>query len=353
MARDNGQAVFFEEIAIGGPPPLRIEHRKDIQVLNVRLDRDNPRLRYAQALNPGKTLADLLFEENDTRLLKEDIRVNGQLDAVYLRQDLDGHYTAIEGNRRVACMHALHELYPDDPRFAVLNAKVLPPNTPEAKQALLMAQYHVAGKLKWSAHEKAGHIYHMYKVLKVTDEQLKATLHMGMPAIKQAIEAYEMLTERYCSVQGGKYATQAEGKWSFFAELYKVRDFRAKVLKDKDGNIPDRYWADTFCEWVGEGRIPTAADVRKLALILANDRANQVFRSRPADIAFAEAMTVADTANPASNSKFFKAVQAVVDTGLQANMADIATAAGNDKAQKLLASARSSIDMILKQAAVV
>lgn len=347
--RVNDQLVF-EEILIGGePPPLRLEQAR-VPIDDVRLDTGNPRLRYQQLMFPEKSLSDLLFEENDTRLLKEDILRNGLIDPPYLRRDPDGKFTVIEGNRRTAVMQKLHADHPTDDRFASMYARILPGDTPVDRQALLMAQFHIAGKLKWNAHEKAGHIYTMWKKLQVPMDQLKATLHMGEPAIRATVAAYEMLTERYATIDNGKYKDKADGKWSYFAELYKTKDLRVRVAGDKNGLPADPYFADRFCRWVGETRIPQAVDVRKLPMILKDSRALAQFEGN-VDGAFERALEIAQS-DPAEKSKFFKALRDLHKAGLAANMFDIQMAASDDKAKKALSDAKKILEGISRQASI-
>lgn len=347
----NGQ-MLFEEVFIGGePPPLRLEQTR-VNIDDVRLDKDNPRLKYQQMLYPNMSLVDLLFNENDTRLLKDDINKNGLIDPPYLRRDEDGKFTAIEGNRRTACMTKLHAEFPHDTRFATMFARILPVDTPAAKQALLMAQFHISGKLKWDAHERAGHVYDMWAHLDVSMEQLKSTLHMGEPAIRQMVEAYRMLNDHYKTIDNGKYQAAADGKWSFFAEFFKQKVFREKVMATKDGATPDPFFRDRFCRWVGEGRLPRAEDVRKLPAILADANAKVEFEQRPAIEAFEAAVNIAE-ADPASKSKFFKAVRDLHKAGLAANMNDIMLAASDEKARKHLIDAKSVLDNISRQASIL
>lgn len=350
--RTNGDSqMVFEEIMLGDPPPLRLEQIR-VPTSRVRLDSGNPRLRYQQQLHPDKKLDELLFNEQDTRHLKEDIRKNGLIDPPYLRRDEDGDYTAIEGNRRTACMLRLHSEYPEDPKFATIYARVLPAHTSPQKQALLMASFHVAGKLKWNAHEKAGHIYELHTRLGATMDTLKTLLHMGEPAIKQSIAAYEMLVDRFAKIDGGAYRSQADGKWSYFAELFKIKPLRMRVMPDSDGAVPQPLWADNFCRWVGTGRLPHAEDVRKLPLILSNQKARDIFENeRDTETAFAHALEVAGQSDPAQKSKFLKAVKEMIAAGKVANMNDFMVIAENPVGARQLDEARALLDKISKQAA--
>jgi len=277
---DQPQAVLFEEISLrGAPPPLKILHTK-VPTEKVRFDTSNPRLRYKKTLFPDKTDKELLFAEHDTPWLLKDIEANGVLDPIYARAE-NSFYIAVEGNRRTAVMQELQARHPDNSAFAYIPARILPQQTTDEQEALLMASFHVAGKVKWEAHEKAGHIYEMLETLHIPVSELVATLHMGAPAIKKAAESYKLL-EHFKRIDGGTYAAQAEGKWSFFSEMLKIKEFNERHQKSQD-------WDDQFCRWVGEGRLPRAEAVRDLPLILKKVRARSVFENEPADSAFEKA----------------------------------------------------------------
>jgi len=339
----SAQPVLFEEISLrGAPPPLKIQHSK-VPTDKVRFDLDNPRLKYKQQLFPDKTIKELLFAEHDTPWLLKDIEANGVLDPIYVRAE-DGFYKAVEGNRRTAVMQELLTKYPDNPNFAYIPARILPQQTTEEQEALLMASFHVAGKVKWEAHEKAGHIYEMLEILHLPITELVATLHMGAPAIKKAAESYKLL-EHFKRVDGGKYAAQAEGKWSFFSEMLKVKEFHERHQKSQD-------WDDEFCRWVGEGRLPRAEAVRDLEAILKKVRAKTVFESEAPEFAYEKALKEVDRSDPSRNSRFYKHLENMIISGRDATLSDLEAASSNEAARDALLEAHSVLLSFMEKSGV-
>lgn len=345
MAEDNGnKQQVFEEIMLHKPPPLKIQHTR-VPTNKVRFDTENPRLKYQKQLFPDKTDKELLFAEKDTPWLLRDIAEKGILEAIYVKQLPDGQgWVVVEGNRRTAVMQELQGKHPDNPNYAYIPAKVLPEQTTAEQQAVLMASYHVAGKIKWDAHEKAGHIWYMTNTLRIPESELVTTLHMGAPAIKKASESYGLL-EHFKRCDGGKYADQAEGKWSFFAEMLKVKDFYERHKKSQD-------WADTFCRWVGEKRIPKAEDVRVLPLIMKKSKARSLFEDEPANVAFEKASREVDKSTPSRNSKFYKDLENLITSGKAASLDDLEMGGSNEVARDTLLEAHGVLLTFMEKAGV-
>jgi hypothetical protein len=337
------RAQVFEEITLNGQL-VRIKH-SSVSIDLVDFDKENPRLKFEKEMQPGKTDLQLLFEHNDTPWLKKDIEDKGVLDAIYVRETADGRYVAIEGNRRTAVQKTLHEEHPDNPRFNCIPVRILPASVTPEQEALLMASFHIAGKIRWDAHEKAGHVYHMKEKLKLPMEELQNTLHMGAPMIKRIAQSYEML-ERYKAIDGGKYAAGAQGKWSFFNELLKIKEFRTRIEKKPE-------FVESYIRWVAEGRLPNSVDVRTLEKIMKQGgTALRLFETENADVAFEKAKVEVEKANPALNSKLFKLLEAVVKVGGSATMDDIATARDNDTARGTTIEAYDTLVRFMEQAGV-
>src|SRR5207248_1873778 len=102
--------------------------------------------------------------------------------------------------------------------------------------------------------------------------------------------------DRFLTIDDCKYAKQGEKKWSYFLEFQKSKDLRAELKKRAD-------FADDYCRWVGEGRIPEGADVRRLASILRHPDARAKFEK---GLPFKDAIKMVETAEPEQGSDFFK-----------------------------------------------
>jgi hypothetical protein len=274
----------------------------------------------------------------------KDIEEKGVLDAIYVKALPVGGWIVVEGNRRTAVMQELLGKHPDNPAFAYIPARVLPEQTSAEQEALLMASYHVAGKIKWEAHEKAGHIWYMVNTLRIPESEMVSTLHMGAPSIKKAAESYGLL-EHFKKIDAGKYADQAEGKWSFFAEMLKQKDFADRHKKGQD-------WDDEFCRWVGEKRIPKAEDVRDLPLILAKLKARTLFLNEPVEVAFDKARKEVDKATPSRNSKFYKDLENLIVSGKGASLNDLEEASNNEAARDTVIEAYQVIGAFIERAGV-
>jgi hypothetical protein len=336
--------MIFEEIMLLDPPPLRIKHAR-IPVTQIQFDPENPRLKYLKELFPGKKEKDLLFENADTNWLLKDVHSKGLLDPIYVREIGDSQYLVVEGNRRTAVMTELNDKYPDDPRFCLMPARILPPHTTPQQEALLMASFHVAGKVKWDAHEKAGHIFKMLHEMRIPLEEMSTTLHMGQPKIKQIADSYALF-EHFKRMDDGAYANEAAGKWSFFDEMLKVKYFREGYREQ------GQEFADRFCRWVGEGRIPRAENVREIEEILKRTTARHLFETEPPKVAFEKAKREVDHSNPGRRSKFFAELEKVISLGRKADLMELDMARDNEAARDTVIEAYQTIFTFMERAGV-
>jgi ParB/Sulfiredoxin domain len=338
MASKDNQSELFEEITLRSHP-LRIRHAR-IPVAKIKFDPANPRLKYLKEIHPDKTDSQLLFADKETNSLLQDIKANGLLDPIYVKQD-NGEFVCVEGNRRTACFMQLRGLEPDNPKFLDMPARILPSDTTEDQTSLLMASFHIAGKVKWDAHEKAGHIYHMLNILHIPEEELKTILHMGAPRIRQEAESYRILQEVYRTIDNGVFAAEAGDKWSFFSEMLKIKPLRERHQRESD-------WDERFSRWVGEGRIPRAEDVRELPSIFANHRANNTFLThKPITEAFQKARGEADEANPENRSDFYRLLKRFNSALRSASLDDMTFAQGNDAAKAMILDAYNSLGEVI------
>jgi hypothetical protein len=298
--------TVYEVIMVKGDP-IRMEIA-DVPLDDIELDDDNPRLRHRY--QNGQSAEDFIRAMPDTPKLRKDIEQNhGLLEKPFLQPNGGGKKKVKEGNRRVVCMRDLRRKYPDDPTWQTLTARVLPADLDPRKLAILLADWHVAGKVDWDAHEKAGQVYHMNKSLGIPFDEILIHLHASKGTVNRWFKAYEFMFERYSTIDGGKYAKDREGKWSYFDELYRSKELRQRLTDDAE-------FGDRFCRWVGDEvkwpdgsmkpRLPKGETVRRLPAIINSPAAYKAFESQPIEKAFAEAMRVVAAAEPETDSELFQ-----------------------------------------------
>src|SRR5206468_870194 len=136
---------------------------EDVPLDRVELDERNPRIRYKLRLQAdGKKLEEVILALPDVRKLKKDIEKNGGLrERVVVQPNGNGKLKVVEGNCRTVCYQSLNAKSPQDPRWKTMPARRLDKDVDPKAVAILLSDFHVAGKIAWEAHEKAGQIYYM------------------------------------------------------------------------------------------------------------------------------------------------------------------------------------------------
>jgi len=286
------QAVLVGQTLIIEGEAIPVEHRK-LPLKDVCLDASNPRIQHAVkriqkngAVNQGD-LRNLILDLPGVAELFKSIRDNGGLlEAIYVRPD----GRIIEGNCRAASYLKLHAVAPNDSRWQTIPA-VFVPNISDRQVAILQGQYHVAGKNKWLAYEKAGHLHTMHTQLKMDAKTIARTLGMHERDVIRDLKAYETMTERLLpKVKTGN----GLDKWSFVQELYKRKDL--EEYRAKSGNV------DEFVALVVNKKLKKGADVRKLAKVLGHSSAKKVLKNQDID----SAMAVVGKADPTADSRAFR-----------------------------------------------
>lgn len=299
---------MIEEVTIG-KQIIRLQH-EDVPIEKIEMDRDNPRIRYRLKLEQnGKSLEEVIQEMPEVHKLRKDIEANGGLrERVILQENGNGKFKAVEGNCRLVCFQSLNEKHKKkDERWKKVPARILPKDVDPKAIAILLSDFHVAGKIAWRAHEKAGQVYHMNKTLHMPADEIATYLRASKTTVLRLLLAYEFMVDQFLKIDEERYAKQGERKWSYFEELHKSKELR-EYLK----NEPD--FGDKFCRWVGDGRLPEGADVRVLASILKHAEARKKFESGNKATALAEAKKIVEAGEPEHGSEFFKLLAKVRDS---------------------------------------
>jgi hypothetical protein len=281
-----GQTLTIENESIP------IEHRK-LPLEDVRLDPSNPRIQHAvkKVFKNGTISQDdlrkLILDLPGVPELFKSIRDNGGLlESIYVRPD----GRIIEGNCRAASYLKLHSISKNDKRWQTIPA-VFVPHISDRQVAILQGQYHVAGKNKWQAYEKAGHLHTMRSQLGMDEKAIARTLGMRERDVNRDLKAYETMTKKLLpKMKGGN----GLDKWSFVQELFKRKDL--EEYRSKPANV------DEFVSLVVNKKVKHGADVRKLAKILKHKDAVKVLKKQDVD----SAMSVVGKADPTADSGAFR-----------------------------------------------
>ena len=289
---------MVEEVIVNGRTlHLRFEN---VPIDKIELDDNNPRIRYRLKLEQGdRTLEQVILAMPEVKSLRKDIERNGGIRERVILQENGSKLKTIEGNCRLVCLQSLHQKDKANPVWKTVPARILPPDVDEKQIAILLSDFHVAGKITWQAHEKAGQVYHMANTLHMTQEEVATYLRTSKSTVNRYLQAYELMRDHFLKIDDEKYAKQGERKWSFFEEFFKQKDLREELKKNTA-------FGDDFCRWVGEGRLPDGADVRELPGILGNAEARKKFLDSPATSGLSDAMKVIEQSDPEQGSEFFK-----------------------------------------------
>lgn len=248
---------------------IPVKQRK-MPLKDVLLDPSNPRIQHAVKQIHGNgainqdDLRKLILERPGVPELFKSIRDNGGLlEPIYVRPD----GRIIEGNCRAASYMKLHGINKNEKRWQTIRA-VFVPNITDRQVAILQGHYHIAGKNKWAAYEKAGHLHAMRIGLGMDEKAIAKALGMREHDVIRDLKAYATMTENLLP----KMKTGGLDKWSFVQEFYKRKDL--VEYRSKPANVA------TFVKMVVDKKIKRGADVRKLAKILEHPNAVKVLKKQ-------------------------------------------------------------------------
>jgi len=240
--------------------------RGAVSVDECELDPKNPRIQFLIGQRAGvvheRELDELIWEKDAVKALGQSILQNGGVyEAVIVQKD-GAKYKVREGNcRTVACRHLL-EQHPNDTRFKMMPAMIFDVDLTEEDLAILLADMHVSGKIRWDAYEQAKHVSDLFNVYGKTYEWLSNHLRLSKGKIRELLDAHQATTE-YLALHPAPANVK---KFAVFHELMKKRELRER-FKD------DPRFKQTFHKLVSDERINDSKQIRDLPLILANSEA--------------------------------------------------------------------------------
>jgi hypothetical protein len=301
-----------------------------VPVPKCNLDPKNPRIQYliGQRANVAtKTdLYDILWDKDQVRYLAQSIHQNGGVYEDVIVQRAEDAFVVREGNcRAVACMH-LMEQYPGNPAFETMPAKIFDDQLTEEDLAVLLADMHVASKIRWDAYEQAKSVSDLLHDYGKTFDWMSNHLRLSKGKVSELDHAYKA-TNEYLAEHPKPENIR---KFSFFHEVMKKADLRNRFQAidiDLGSDLGGARFSfkPSFFRWVSQERLTDARQVRSLSAIIGNPEALKALDAK----GFEAAMDVLRQADPALSSGLFAAVKISTERLRDAPLSDIQDLAAN------------------------
>lgn len=246
-------------------PTDRIAFDKENPRIKVALEKygdklDDQRIRFAlQTATEGSS------STSSYRSLKDSVRAARGISVPIVVSPEGDRFICIDGNTRLAIYNELHdENAPGD--WTTINCLSLDePSQSDIETIRVTA--HLVGAREWPAYEKARYLHHLREVEFMDYDELIARCGGNKTTITRQIDAYHDMNKFYRDVKSDD-AFRVD-RFSGFEELQ--RPNVKQSIFDAGFNLYD------FGRWIRYGQIYRLADVRKLPLVLADDKAKSAF----------------------------------------------------------------------------
>ncbi len=287
--------------------PVTVTQR-NVEVTKLRLDEGNPRIGLYRDSQPKEHLsdADMLFAIKNRSpyayaKLRESIEINhGIINPIWIGPEENGEHLVIEGNTRVLVYRELAQKYPASDEWKTIRANVLPMGIQESQVNFIRLEAHLRGVTEWDAYERARYLYILNEEEGYSVPRLEQLTRLDARKIQIEIRAFRDMAATYHErFPNDPYEAQ---KFSYFVEFESSPKIQQK-MQVQGKNLED------FCEWVGEGRLPKAENVRQLPEILADDSATTYFLSE----GYEKALEHLALAKPDIVSPLYRRIEEVID----------------------------------------
>lgn len=272
--------------------------RSSVVVSDLELDARNPRIQFLIGQRGGQIsqneLDALIWEKDSVKALANSILQNGGVYEAIIAQRDGNKFRVREGNCRLVASRHLLEQYPNDIRFSTMPAMVFESDLAEEDLAVLLADMHVTGKIRWDAYEQAKHVYDLFTVYGKTYDWLSNHLRLSKTKITELLSAYRAMTE----FLSANPAPSNVKKFSLFHELMRKKDLREQFNEDPQ-------FKPRFHKWLVDEKITDSRQIRELPAILENPEATKALEKD----GFAEAQKVLITNDPSLESDLFWSIK--------------------------------------------
>jgi hypothetical protein len=314
--------------------------RARLPIDQLTLDPDNPRIQYLIGRRPDisqEELDELLWAKDQVKALGQSIKQNGGVYDDVIVQKVDGRYVVREGNSRTVAVRHIAEQHPGDNQFDTVPAMVFNEELSEDDLAVLLADMHVTGKIRWDAYEQAKHVWRLYNVHGKTYDWLATHLRMSKSKITQQLKAYQWMTE-YLNENDDPRNIE---KFQFFSELARKKNLATRYADDLA-------FKQEFKRWLTEGKLSDSRQVRQLGAVLENDQAAKVLEEE----GWNEAASVLIREDPALGSDLYDAIKRATEKLNKAPLDEIHDLGDNKQKLLMLRGLNRAIQDLATQAEV-
>ena len=250
----------------------------------------------------------MIWAKDAVKALAQSILQNGGVYEHIIVQRDEDRLRVREGNCRTVASRRLLGQYPNDARFVTMPAMIFDVDLTEEDLAVLLADMHVAGKIRWDAYEQAKHVYDLFHVYGKTYDWLSNHLRLSKSKIVELLSAYRATSE-FLTIHPSPTNVR---KFSLFHELMKKKELRARFEEEPQ-------FKQQFHRWLDEERITDSKQIRSLPTILENPEATKALDSG----GITEATQVVMRADPALESDLFWAIKVATERLKVAPASDI------------------------------
>lgn len=251
---------------------------REINIDDLVLDEENPRLGYwmdnVLRVKEGVSQNDLALALRAGNLdeynsLKHSVEFSeGIMQEIWVYPINGGKYRVIDGNTRVLIYRDLRDKYPHRDTYRNIRSKVLPSDIDEKTILFVKLISHLFGVNDWEVYDRARLLYILWEQRGYTEEELRNETKLSLSEIRKMIAAYKDMNEQFLPA----YSTKPDAltKFSYFVE-YENRTIKEGMRRH---NLTIR----DFCEWVGEGEIQKAQDVRDLKKMFGHEEIIEILK---------------------------------------------------------------------------
>lgn len=248
-----------------------------LPINSIDLDYSNPRIKHwiemygENITSEGVSLALTGGDTSSYAALRESIRVNkGIISPIIVNRMDDGRQIVIEGNTRLKIYKEFSQSDPEGP-WGVIPAIVYDGMNDFEIHAIRL-QAHLVGPREWDPFSKAKYLHQLSVIDKLPMAMIISYCGGRASEIQNLISAYEDVVQYYFpAVDAVDGMSRDPREFSKFVELQKQSVTQALIANN--------FTKSDFAQWVVNGNVDTALNVRKIPAVLGNKDARAEFLS--------------------------------------------------------------------------